>query len=482
MMKTIALSTISLAIFLGDVHVVHLSAQEANVASDNKSNWLDAVKLLDNQSSEDAKHGETLLRQELARSETPVEAAWALTLFCIKRSDWVATEKVLKAIETRYPNPPTPVLVALERIKLSVALAQGDKEAGEAAFKKIAATATNTSIAKEDRQLSAASIGAIVGMLQVDAARSSIAKELLDQVRDTLTAITKDDISPQFQFGYQSSESKAGLLSEKLAALETAGIEATQAELQKIMVDRETQNQSVEEAEEALRLAKLNTEEQVKANRLSIKQLQANVAKLEKSWKVPTSGHPGAEKPAPAKPQKYDIVVDEYEFRSETVTETDSNGKQVQRRRNVRVRRPQAEIDRDRDYQYARLMDVYRIRKAEYDEYIVKYRNVLAAWIQADQDRREKLQDDKRANLQRVAELNKQIDDLEAERAVSAKALTEMRRKLKELENEEEILSEVVRAATTQKAERSFRPGFFETVFVEKEKSRLLKSFQESIR
>jgi hypothetical protein len=486
MMKYILLSNLILAVFFAKIDGFRLNAQEAGVNSDVNSDvdskWLDAVKLLDHSSVEDAKRGETLLRQELAQIETPVEAAWALALFCIKRDDWVAADKVLKAIGTRYPNPPMPVLVAVERIKLSVALHLEDATAADIALKKIANATSNTVVSKEDRQLNAASIGAIIGMLEDDVASSPISLEMLDQLQVALRAVKQDDISPQFQFAYQSSRSKAGLLAEKLAKLETVGIDAIQSELQQIAIDREAHSQSVKDAEEALRLAKINADEQTKANRVSIKRLQAYVAKLEQNWKVPTAGHPGPEKPGPVKPQKSSIIVDEFEYKNETVTETDSTGNRVQRTRSVRTRRPQREIDRERDFQYARLMDIYRLQKAEFDEYIVKYRNVLGAWIQADRDRRDKLQDDKRNSLQQASELNKQIDEMEADRIASAKEVTEMRRRLKEIESEEAVLAEVVRTAATQKPEQSFRPGFFETIFVEKEKSRLVKAFQESIR
>ncbi len=469
-------------VFFCILGVVRLDAQEKGFASDQNNAWFDAVKLLDHPLMEEAKRGETFLRQELGRSETPVEAAWALALFCIKRNDWTAADKVLKAIDTGYPNPPMSVLAAIERVKLSVALYQEDATTAEVAFKKLAHATSNTKLAKEDRQLNAASIGSIVGMLEVDSSRSPIPLAMLNQVREILTDIKKDDINPQFQFGYQSSQSKADLLAEKLVLLETQGIDTIQSELQRMKLDRESQSQLVEDAEEALRLAKLNTEEQMKANRVSIKQIQTNVAKLERNWKAPTPGHPGPEKPAPVKPKLTSIVVDEFEYRNETVIETDSTGKQIRRTRSVPVRRPQAEIDRERDFQYARLMDIYRIYKSEFDETIAKYRNVLAVWTKADQDRREKLQEEKREGLQKASELDKQIDALEAERTASVKMLTEMRKKLKEFENEEEALTEVIRTAAMQTPERSFRPGFFETIFIQKEKSRLFKAFQGSNR
>jgi len=478
MLKYITLTFIFLAILLPELDIFRLVAQESNSAS--VSNWLDAVKLLDSLSVDEAKRGEAWLRQELAKEETPVEAAWALTLFCIKRNDLAALERVIKAVGPRYPNPPMPVVIAMERMKLSLALFQDDAVAAEASMKKLINAAKNATVAKEDRQLNATSIGAIVGMLESEAAQSPIALETLNQIKETMAAIKKDDISVQFDLAYESSKSKASLLTDKLATLEATGMDPIQAELQRLTNEQEKQSNAVEDAEEAMRLAKLNADEQTKANRVSLKRIQAAVAKLEQNWKVPTAGHPGPEKPAPEKPFKSSIPVDEYEYKNETVTETDSTGKQVQRTRSTQVRRSQTEIDREREFKYARLIESYRFTKAEYDEFIFKYRNVLATWIQADRDRREKIQEDKRNSLQQASELSKQIDELDAERIAAVKELAGMRVHLRQLENGSEMLAEVVRTAATQKPESSFRPGFFETVFVEKEKSRLLKAFKKS--
>ncbi len=480
MMKYFALTVLFLAIFPQEFDARSLLAQETTSAS--ISTWTDAFKLLDSLSPDEAKRGEVWLRTELAKSETPVEAAWALALFCIKRDDLKALDRVIKAIGQRYPNPPSPVAIAIERMKLSIALSQNDAAAAEAAIKKITNATLNEQIPNEDRQLNASSIGAIVGMLEPQAAQSPIAIETLNRVKETLGAMKEDDIGNQFRFAHKAAKAKASELADKFAAIEVSGIDPIKAELQELTSDRETHLKSIGKSEEALRLTKLNADEQTKANRISIKRIQAYIAKLEQDWKTPTAGHPGPEKPAPAKPLKSSIQVDEYEYKNETVTETDSNGKQVQRTRSKRVRRPQSEIEREREFRYVSLMEVYRLKKAEYDEYIAKYRNVLATWIQADRDRREKLQEDKRNSLQQASDLNNQIDELDAERVAAVKELTEMRMRLKQLENQRELLAEVVRTAAIQKPESSFRPGFFETVFVEKEKARLLKTFRDSIR
>ncbi len=478
-MKYFALTVIFLAILLREFDSSRLSAQEATSAS--ISTWTDAFKLLDSLSAEEAKRGESWLRKELAKSETPVEAAWALALFCVKRDDLTALDRVIKAIGQRYPNPPLPVAIAIERMTLSIALSQDDTASAEAAIRKIANAALNEQIPNEDRQLNASSIGAIVGMLESEVAQSPIAIETLNRVKETLAGAKKDDISGQFHFAYEAAKAKATQLADRLAAIEVSGIDPIKAELQELTNERESQLKSFEDGEEAMRLTKLNADEQTKANRVSIKRIQAYVTKLEQNWKVPTAGHPGPEKPAPEKPLKSSIPVDVYEYKNETVTETDSNGKQVQRTRNKQVRRSQSDIDHEREFKFARLMEIYRFKKAEYDEYIVEYRIVLATWIQADRDRREKLQEDKRNSLQQASDLNKQIDELDAGRAAAAKELAEMRTHLKQLENQRETLAEVVRAVAIQKPESSFRPGFFETVFVEKEKNRLLKAFRESI-
>ena len=158
--------------------------------------------MLDSLSADEAKRGEAWLRKELAKSETPVEAAWALALFCIKRDDLTALDRVIKAIGQRYPNPPLPVAIAIERMTLSIALSQDDTASAEAAIRKIANAALNEQIPNEDRQLNASSIGAIVGMLESEVAQSPIAIETLNRVKETLAGAKKDDISGQFHFAY----------------------------------------------------------------------------------------------------------------------------------------------------------------------------------------------------------------------------------------------------------------------------------------
>ena len=100
------------------------SAVAQNAPSNSIRTWVDATRLLDSQSVQELQRGEAWLRQALAKEETPVEAAWALALFCVKRDDLSAVDRVIKAVAQRYPELPLPVAIAIERLKVTVALAQ----------------------------------------------------------------------------------------------------------------------------------------------------------------------------------------------------------------------------------------------------------------------------------------------------------------------------------------------------------------------
>ena len=457
------------------------SAVAQNAPSNSIRTWVDATRLLDSQSVQELQRGEAWLRQALAKEETPVEAAWALALFCVKRDDLSAVDRVIKAVAQRYPELPLPVAIAIERLKVTVALAQENVAEAESAMKRLANVTTSKVISKEDQQLNAVCIGTLIAMLDTDMAQSPLSQETFDLAKKAIPSLNNSAISSQFEKAYEFSKALAKSLSIKFETINQTGIESVKTEQISLTKRYAELSKTFDDAEEEHKSTKRNADDQSKANRVSIKRLQAFVTQLEKNWKIVTPGHPGPMRPAPEMPIKSKVYVDETETRYETTTVTDANGNRVQKQTRKEVRRPQTEIDRERDQKYAGLLQAFNANRAEYDRYLVRYQDAFATWSQADRDRRETMKKEKEDSLQQAASLDKQIDDLEAEKVDGGKQITAMRAQLKQLKLECDSVAEVLRATAIQKPQSSFRPGFFETIFVDQEKSRLLKVHAESI-
>ncbi len=448
-----------------------------SVALPSIQNWTGATQKLDSQSQDVAQLAETWLRKELANPQAPIEAAWSLALFCYKRGDMMALKRVIEAIGKRYPNPPSEITMAFDRFRLSVAIFEEDRPTAETAFNRLVRAILSDQVPKADKLLDAATIGTVIGMLEPDAALSPISDEILAVAKRSLDAMESSNTKNVFAIALADSRARSKLVKDLLILIEGQGIDQLKADHQANLDELAAQQATVKEIIKASDEISRNAEEQIKANRVSIRRINQHLASLAKNWQQTTPGYPGPEKPAPVRPVKSAISVDPY--KTEYVNVTDSNGNQTSSLR--RVDRSYAEQELEREQRFGELDLDYRREKSIYDLYLPKYRAALAGWQSADRARRDKIKTEQKQSEARKVEMEAKIEENESERKDVSKQLVETRTKVKILQLNTNVSTEVLRANATGKPQSTFRPGFFETISVGDEKSRLLKLSQEKI-
>ncbi len=108
-----------------------LSAQEQ---AGMLGTWRDGLKFLDTISVDDSTRAEQLLRLELRSPTTPIQAALGLGLFCVKRHDPAAVEKILQGVDQKFAASKPEHSLSLKRQQLWAAVSADN---GELAKRKI---------------------------------------------------------------------------------------------------------------------------------------------------------------------------------------------------------------------------------------------------------------------------------------------------------------------------------------------------------
>ncbi len=168
---------------------------------------------------------------------------------------------------------------------------------------------------------------------------------------------------------------------------------------------------------EAVTLLEKSNDTKIKELAAERKRTEASIAKLNRDWKIPTPGHPGAEKPPPVVPNRLDIFVDPYMTYVEWVT--DKNGNRIPQQRTIQ--KTFGQIEAERDDRYRAILAEYRAIRADYDQYINRYRREMATWTKNDSERRAKLQAGKAEAEQALVAIRQESERLRNENEEAAK-------------------------------------------------------------
>ncbi len=138
---------------------------------------------------------------ELGKATTPVDAAIGLGLFCAKRGDSAAVEKVLNGIQIKFPQPPPPAAAAVLRLQVWGAVAGKVDEAERNDRLKSMIEAFTKSSSPDSQFLTAFFAGSIFGTLDNDLGKGTIDPVQLHALKQVFSSHLDSTIRATFTQG-----------------------------------------------------------------------------------------------------------------------------------------------------------------------------------------------------------------------------------------------------------------------------------------
>jgi hypothetical protein len=431
-------------------------------------NWQEAAKFVDSVHREDCRQAEKLLRLELGREGTPAQAAWGLGLFCVKRGDGPAVERVLAGIQQKYPHGDASMQAACGRLRLWSLLATEKPQ--EFAKELSSMMERLPSMTEEDLALTAFLLGSILGMLDHPLAESPLTVEVAHETKRSLSNLADERARVAFQQSYESARGRGDAIAKRLTAMEPVGLAAAKAEHAKGLQESEATRVTLEADREAVAAWEKSAEPRLKVLSSERKRMEAALAKIAREWQTNTAGHPGRERPAPVPPNRELIFVDPYIILWDTIIDSDGNRRDRQRT----VPKSYTQIEIERDEKYRLLLADYQLARREYDLYYKQYLQQLEGWKARDRQRREGLTQEKAAIETQLSATRQAYDQLRGEMEEAAKVLARRQADWKRTAALLELDRIVLPAAEANRIWSLFRPPHFELFQYHREKRRLL--------
>jgi hypothetical protein len=461
-MKTVAILLWSAFLSIAEVGF----GQQVGMIGD----WRDAVKLLDSSSDEDAGRAEHLLRLELGKPNTPVQAAIGLGIFCIKRGDAAALDKVLSGIKLKFPQLPPHVVAAVHRMQAWSDLAnKRDQERVQESFQALIQGFKDDTLL-DSQYVTAFFVGSCFGTIDNELGGETIEPARLHPWKQDFSEHEISAIRSAFTQGYETSRSKVSRFLSRLEELKKLGIEQAKAMHTQAESQLETDKAGLSADREAVNQLEKSNDSRIKERSNDRKRIESTLARLNREWKVQTPGHPGVEKPPPIVPNRLDIYIEPFITYLEWVVDSSGNRVQVPRT----VQKSYHQIESERDERYRTILAEYRIIRAEYDQYINRYRRDVAAWTKNDADRRQKLQTSKGEAEQALQVIRQETEKLRSESDEATKLLSLRSADLRRRQTEFMLDQRIIPAIETGRITDLVDPKLFELFHFAREKKLLL--------
>ncbi len=468
-MTVFKMKTVTILLWMAILWIANASfGQQVGMIGD----WRDAVKLLDSNSNEDASRAETLLRLELGKPNTPVEAAIGLGIFCAKRGDPTAVDKVLNGIKLKFPQPPLHAAVAIFRLQAWSALA-GKKDKGQIkdSFQSLIQNSKVDSL-PDSQFVTAFFVGSCFGTIDNELGAEAIDPTQLHPWKQLFSASEDSMVRGAFTQGYETSRSKVNRLLSRFEELKKLGMEDAKASHALMEGQLETDKAGLGADREAVTLLEKSNDTKIKELAGERKRTEATIARMNREWNIKTPGHPGVEKPPPIVPNRLDIYIEPYATYLDWVV--DKSGNRVQQQRTVQ--KSYSQIEAERDERYRVILMEYRNVRADYDQYINRYRRDIAAWTKTDADRREKLQKAKGEGEQALHAIRQESEKLRAESDEATKLLASRSADLRRRQSEFLLDQQILPVIETGRTADLVDPKLFELFHFAREKKLLLDS------
>jgi hypothetical protein len=441
-------------------------AQQVGMIGD----WRDAVKLLDSNSDEESSRAEQLLRLELGKATTPVDAAIGLGLFCAKRGDSAAVEKVLNGIKLKFPQPSPHAVAAVLRLQTWSSFAGKFDAVQRNDRLKSMIDAFSKSTSSDSQVLTAFFGGSTFGMIDNELGKDMVDPVQLHAWKQVFSSHGDSGIRAAFTQGYETTRSKVSRVLARYEELKGLGLDQAKENHARAEGELEANQVALTADREAVVLLEKSNDTKIKELTAERKRTEANIAKLNRDWKIPTPGHPGVEKPPPIVPNRLDIYVDPYMTYVEWVT--DKNGNRIPQQRTVQ--KNYSQIEAERDERYRAILAEYRVIRADYDQYINRYRREISTWTKNDAERRAKLQSGKAEAEDALHAIRKESERLRDESEEASKLLSNRSAELRRRQTEFSLDQLILPVLESGKVEELVAPQQFELFHYAREKKQLL--------
>ena len=323
-------------------------------------------------------------------------------------------------------------------------------------------------------------MGEVIGVLDSDEAQSPIELELLAKAKKALLGIEETKLSQAFENQYSMSHSKADEIKKALLQYAEVG-DAGMKEVDRTLSDE------LEKLEEILAAAvkeskELSSENQaaVKSLRLEMVSIREQIRRIAADWEKNAPGMPPQVFPPvgpPPIPIRDAIYVNP--FYSRNVTETINNQqvtRQVQERRNYR------EIEADRSVLYQNQMNLYQTKLNNFNfqsSLYNQYKKDRADWNKRDEERRNKLTEQRISLEEQNSQLKVKLDALEDVKKDKGGGNADLRHSIAQLKAEQESIRKVLNSAKSGKPHLALRPMTIAPWLLTEEKNFLLKQYAE---
>jgi hypothetical protein len=419
--------------------------------------WRDSVKLVDSILIDESERAEKLLRLELTENDTPAEAAWALGLFCVKRHDGEAVERVINGVAKKFPTHSDAVSLAMSRLQLWQALNQNNPEAVNERLAKLIDETIQLG-SGEDFSCTAAFLGSVCGMLDNDRSESPLEAKTIHRTKQRFLESSDQNVRSSFIQSYDLALAKAKQFEERVKALEEIRAEELKSNLEKGAAELEQLKLNQVANRESLNQIEKSNERRLKDLAAERKRMETALTKLSKDARTATPGHPGNLNPPPRPPNRSLIFVDPYQVIIDVVIDKNGNRTDVQRT----VPKSYYQIEAERDDRFRILQAEYSVVKATYDQYANRFRQQLDSWTKRDQERRDKNAAEQQRGNEQLAAIRDEFEKLKSENDEASQLLARQNIELKRLQAQLTLDQAVIPAIIENNLSGLFRPAHFE--------------------
>ena len=444
------------------------------LCAQTKRTVLDATRALDAPLDKEVDWVTAFLEATVAKNESDAMANCVLSIIQFRKQEF---ENALKSIErsnlgdkAKLTRPTT------GRIQLLCAINLEDGPVATKLFQDLLNACQREAVPFPLRKAFCEWMGEIVGALDSAEAKSPIDIELLIKTKKSLLGIAETKLSQAFETQYTRSRARADevrKMLERYAELGDAGMQELETSL----------SAEIDKLEEILAASLKESREMSSENQTIAKSLRLEMASLREQIRrvelERVSNGPGMPIPVqqpqgpPVPPNRNAIYVDPYYI--QTVTEY-VNNQPVTRR--IQTRRDSQDMESERNSIYQGQLTNYQAQLNTYNQLMSlfsQYQKNLLEWKKIEEQRRNKLADQRKELESQIAQVKIKLDEIEDIKRENAGGNADLRKSIVPIKSELELVRLVLNAAKAGKPYSALRPRTIDPWLITEEKNRLIK-------
>jgi len=444
-----------------------------------KRTVLDATRLIDSTSEKDLEWITAFLETSIAKNETDAIANCVLAIIQFRKQEFA---DALKSVERSNAGDKANLTRATSgRIQLLCAINLEDSPLSTKLFQDLLNACQRETAPIALRKTFCEWMGEIIGALDSAEAKSPIDIELLAKAKKSLLGIAETKLSQAFATQYARSHARADDVRKMLERYE----ELSDAGMQDLEKNLSVEIEKLEDilAASVKDLREISSENQVLAKTLRLKManFREQIRRVEAERASNGPGMPAPIFPPagrPVVPNLNAISVDTFYF--QTVIENINNQPVT---RQVQVRRDSRDIEAERNSIYQAQLANYQVQLNSWNQMVSlfsQYQKNLADWKKSEEQRRNKLADQRKELESQIAQAKDKLDEIEGIKKENAGGNADLRKSIAPIKSELELVRVVLSASKSGRPYSALRPRTLDPWLITEEKNRLLKIFAET--